>query len=122
MPVTKSAIRKLRVDKKRTLVNLRLKKRYKLAFKIHFKEKTAETLKRLYSLLDRAVKRNIFHKNKAARLKSRAAKVIEPAKAKPKPTKTKTKLATKKKAVAKTKKKVATKKKAPARKKKQILK
>ncbi len=98
MPITKSAIKKLRVDKTRAQVNLRLKKRYRKAVNKHLAKKTLETLKLAYSLIDRAVKKHIIHKNKAARLKSQVAKVV----AVDKPAKTKTKKATTKKTTKKT--------------------
>ncbi len=87
MPVTSSAKKKLRVDRRRTIFNLRLKRRYKEAIKKYFEKKTPEALKRLYALVDRAVKRHIIHRNKAARLKRRAAKAL-PKQAPTKKTKT----------------------------------
>lgn len=122
MPITKSAIKKLRVDKIRTQVNLRMKKRYKKAIKRHLTEKTLETLKLAYSLIDRAVKKHIIHKNKAARLKSQVAKIVslnqtKDTKVKAKTAKTKT-AKTKKTTVKKTvKAKTATKAKKPQLKK-----
>ncbi len=76
MPVTSSAKKKLRVDQRRTVFNLRLKRRYKETMKNYFEKKTPEALKHLYALVDRAVKKHIIHQNKAARLKSRAAKAL----------------------------------------------
>ncbi len=108
MPVTKSAIKKVRVDRRRYIFNLRLKKRYKAALKKHLKERTLETLKRVYALLDRAAKKHIIHKNKAARLKSKAAKAVKESETKPKKdTRKKAKVKTdkKKKATTKTVKK-----------------
>ena len=43
-------------------------------------ENAQETFRELTSLIDRAVKHNIMHKNTAARKKSRLAKMINPAK------------------------------------------
>ncbi len=97
MPVTKSATKKLRVDRRRTIFNLRLKRRYKKAIKVFMETKTIETLKRAYALIDRAVKRHIIHRNKAARLKSQVAKALvkEQKKAVEKTKKPKTKKTTK---------------------------
>ncbi|PIS08935.1 hypothetical protein COT75_04255 [Candidatus Beckwithbacteria bacterium CG10_big_fil_rev_8_21_14_0_10_34_10] len=36
-----------------------------------------ENLKEVYSYLNRAVKKNIIHKNKASRLKSRLSKLLK---------------------------------------------
>ena len=66
MPVTKSARKKLRKDKKRELRNKKLKNLLKKSIK----EAKRETI----SLADKAAKKNIIHKNKAARIKSSLAK------------------------------------------------
>lgn len=76
MPVTKSAKKKLRKDKKRTKANLLLEKAYKKAIKKLKKIKTKEALKEAYSKIDKAVKKGVIHKNKAARLKSRITKFL----------------------------------------------
>lgn len=85
MPNTKSAKKKLRQDKKRTLIN----DRYRIAIKKTKKElkkaveqkkdkKVIENiLRKFYSIVDKAAKRRVIHKNKAARLKSRAVKFIQ---------------------------------------------
>ena len=54
MPIIKSAKKKLKQDKAK-------------------KEPKANNLKKAYSLLDKAAKRKIIHKNKASRLKSQLA-------------------------------------------------
>jgi len=91
----------MRVDRRRTIFNLRFKRRYKQAIKKHIEAATIETLKRMYALVDRAAKKGIIHKNKAARLKSWGAKLMA-SKTSPKPAK-KTKGAVKpKKATKKT--------------------
>lgn len=73
-PVTQSAKKALRRDKRRTLVNLRIKKKMKIAIKSARERPTKKNLTLAYSLLDRAVKKNLIHPNKAARLKSQLAK------------------------------------------------
>lgn len=45
-------------------------KQYKISLSSEDKLKAEETLKTAYSKIDKAVKKNIFHKNKAARKKS----------------------------------------------------
>jgi small subunit ribosomal protein S20 len=46
------------------------------------KEKTADKLKTAYKALDKTAAKKVFHKNKAARLKSRLAKMANKAAAK----------------------------------------
>ena len=46
----------------------------KTALKAFSKKSSADTLKDAQSAIDKAAKKNVIHKNKAARLKSRAAK------------------------------------------------
>ncbi len=80
MPLIKSAKKKLRQDIKRTKQN----RRYEIAYKKildqvrkHKKgEKTDELLKKAYKAIDKAAKKRIIHKNKAARLKSMASRLL----------------------------------------------
>ena len=55
---------------KRFLKNLEI---YKLSKDPEDKEKIKKTLNSIYSLLDKATKKNIFHKNTAARKKAKLA-------------------------------------------------
>ena len=73
MPNIKSAIKKVRKDKRRAAVNLRLRKRYKEAVKEHRSEPSAETLQLAQKELDKAAKGGVIKKGKADRLKSRLA-------------------------------------------------
>lgn len=73
MPVTKSAIKKLRQDKKRTVANNAIKKDYSDAVKSIKKSKGASP-ESTFSKIDKAVKKGLIHKNKAARLKSQISK------------------------------------------------
>lgn len=75
MPITKSAIKKQRVDKKRTQVNLSAKGRLKTSIKEARVNPGAETLKTLYSAMDKAVKHHLVAKGHASRLKSRISKL-----------------------------------------------
>jgi len=77
MPVIKSAKKKLRQDKKRAIVNSLLRKEFKVAIKEAQKSKTPEKNKKAVVLVDKAVKKNLIHKNKAARIKSRLSKLIK---------------------------------------------
>ena len=77
MPVTKQAIKKVRADKRKTIINLRVKKTLKRTVTAFSKNPTATALKSVYKLADRAAKTNIIHKNKAARLKSRLSNLVK---------------------------------------------
>lgn len=77
MPVTKGAIRKQRADNRRAAINLRVKKTFKEAVLAGRKHPTAKNLTAAYKRLDRAAKTHVIHKNKAARLKSRLAKLLQ---------------------------------------------
>ncbi|MBU1499326.1 30S ribosomal protein S20 [Patescibacteria group bacterium] len=77
MPILKSAIKKLKQDKKRTAVNKVYRENLRQAVKQARKEKTAKAVRLAYSALDKAAKQKVIHKNKAARLKSRLMKLIK---------------------------------------------
>ena len=76
MPLIRSAIKKLRKDRKRTLVNKAKKEGLKSLIKKTRTNKNTENLRAVFSALDKAVKTNLIHKNKASRLKSRLSKGI----------------------------------------------
>ena len=76
MPLIKSAIKKLRKDKVRTLRNKKKKDNIKSLIKKARINKTPENLQAVFSALDKAAKTNLIHKNKASRLKSRLSKGI----------------------------------------------
>jgi len=76
MPIIKSAIKKLRKDRKRTIRNKARKENLKALIKKVRIEKTPENLQAVFSALDKAAKTNLIHKNKASRLKSRLSKGI----------------------------------------------
>lgn len=71
MPIIKSAIKKVRKDKKRTARNKVRENVLKSLIKKARSEKTPKALTAVFSALDKAVKVNLIHKNKANRLKSR---------------------------------------------------
>jgi small subunit ribosomal protein S20 len=71
MPIIKSAKKKLRQDYKRTAANVQTKQEYREAIKDAKKNPTKkDATQKAYSAIDTAVKKNVIHKNKAARLKS----------------------------------------------------
>lgn len=78
MPIIKSAIKKVRKDKKRTKVNDLYTKAYQMTLK-KIKKGGGDAKKLIslfYSQVDKAVKHHVIHKNKATRLKSRISKKI----------------------------------------------
>lgn len=76
MPVIKSAKKKLRVDKKRGSANKKTEAFINLVVKKALKKPTDATIKEAFKAIDKGVKKNIYHKNKGARIKSRLAKLI----------------------------------------------
>ena len=77
MPITRSALKKMRVDKRRTRVNAPILAAARSAIKKARSLKTVDALPTLYSNLDRAVAHKLMSRNKAARLKSRVVKVVK---------------------------------------------
>lgn len=73
MPQTFSAKRAVRRIKRQTAVNQRIRLAYKEAVK-NVRRKNGD-LKAAYSKLDRAAKKGVIHIQKAARLKSRLARL-----------------------------------------------
>lgn len=77
MPVTKSAKKALRQSKRKKLVNDRVLRQLRRVVKKTRTSGTLDSIKKAYSALDKAVKKNVIHKNKASRLKSRLVKLLE---------------------------------------------
>lgn len=73
MPIIKSAKKKMRKDKKKTMKNLVYIKAYKETLKKLKKggKDTKELIGRFYSQIDKAVKNRVIHRNKGDRLKSK---------------------------------------------------
>lgn len=80
MPVTKQAIKKVRVDERRRAVNLKVRKAFKAAVLAFRKKPTSAGLTKVYRAVDKAAKTNVIHANKAARIKSRLSRLLKPAK------------------------------------------
>lgn len=76
MPNIKSAIKKVRKDKKRAMVNLRWRRRVKAAVKAVLQTPNEALLAKAQAELDKAAKRGVAKKNKTARVKSRLAKIV----------------------------------------------
>ncbi len=83
MPVTKTAKRALRGSKKKESVNKLIMSKLDFALRQAAKNKTLEKILSAVSLTDRAAKKKVIHKNKAARMKSQLSKLM-PQKAKAK--------------------------------------
>jgi small subunit ribosomal protein S20 len=77
MPVIKSAKKKLRVDKKRESANKKMRANIDFVIKKAQKRATPENIKIAFKAIDKGVKKDIFHKNKAAHIKSRLSKLIK---------------------------------------------
>jgi len=77
MPIIKSAKKALRRDKRRTIVNKKINDQVKAALKKSRKNPSKKNLKEAFSYLDKAAKKNVIHKNKASRLKSRLSKLAK---------------------------------------------
>lgn len=76
MPVTKTAKKALRQSIRRNKMNRPVKSKALTLFKKALLNPTEELLAQAYSALDKAAKKNIFHKNKASRLKSHLGKAF----------------------------------------------
>lgn len=76
MPIIKQAAKKLRHDHKRSVEIKRVRSRLQKLVKSMRKTPTQKSLTRAFSALDKAAKTHVIHKNKAARLKARLAKLL----------------------------------------------
>lgn len=77
MPIIKSAKKALRQSRKRALANKERKKALKVLGDKIKKEKNAKLIPSFFSLVDKMVRRNIVHKNKASHLKSKISSFIQ---------------------------------------------
>jgi len=77
MPILKSAIKKLRQSINKRDQNREIKGAIKKLLDEFRKKPTPGGFSKLSSALDKSVKTNIIHKNKAARLKSRLSKLLK---------------------------------------------
>lgn len=76
MPISSSAKKSLRKALKNNKENVSFKNKLRTIVKKFLAKPSAEGLKEVYSILDKAVKKNIFHKNKTARLKANYSKKV----------------------------------------------
>jgi ribosomal protein S20 len=115
MPIIKSAKKRVRVARKAAVRNSKTKRNLKAALKLFASTPSAKSQSAAQSNLDKAVKKGVVHKNKAARLKRQAAARAKAAGVKPTKATTAKTSATKKTTTRKPVAKSATKK-APAKK------
>ena len=76
MPVTTTAKRALRGSKNKESINKVILGKLEVAVRVARKGKTAEKILKAVSLVDRAAKKKVIHKNKAARIKAQLAKLL----------------------------------------------
>ncbi len=76
MPVTKTAKRALRGSAKKTIVNKSIVRGLESSIRKAKKGKAKDLVLKAISLADRAAKKKVIHKNKAARIKSQLAKLL----------------------------------------------
>jgi ribosomal protein S20 len=76
MPITRGAKKTLKQDKKRHEQNLVVKNAVKKSVKLYRAAPSVDKLPGVFSMLDTAGKKNIYHANKISRLKSRLTKLL----------------------------------------------
>ncbi|HUS52247.1 MAG TPA: 30S ribosomal protein S20 [Candidatus Bathyarchaeia archaeon] len=77
MPVTVSAKKALRRDRRKAIVNQRIRLKIKKALREARANPTGKVLNQTASVLDRAAKKGVIPSNRAARLKSGLAKLAK---------------------------------------------
>lgn len=77
MPILKNAKKALRVSKRKAEQRRPIKSKVKTVLDAVKKAPSAKTVSTAFSAIDRAVKRNILHKKKAARLKSQVSRLVK---------------------------------------------
>lgn len=77
MPITARAIKKLQHDRIREIENAAVRQKLAHAVRQVRKSPTPKKLQLAYQLLDKAAKHAVIHTNKAARLKSRLARLLK---------------------------------------------
>lgn len=77
MPILKNAKKALRVSKRKGAMNTPIRSRVKTAVDNNKSKPSAGSLSAAFSAIDIAVKKNVIHWKKAARLKSQAARLVK---------------------------------------------
>ncbi len=76
MPLLKNAKKALRSSKRKAEINNRTRSRMRTMLTSAKTTPSQEAINAAFSAVDRSVKRNLIHANKAARLKSQLSKLI----------------------------------------------
>lgn len=79
MPILKNAKKALRSSLRKTVMNQRVKSRLKTAVDKAKSTPSGDTVSQAYSAVDKALKRHIVHRNKAARLKAQISRLLKQA-------------------------------------------
>ena len=77
MPILKNAKKALRSSERKRVVNRRVKTQVKTYLDKVKKSGDAKDVAAAYSAIDKAVKKNLIHHNKAARLKAQATRAVK---------------------------------------------
>ncbi|KKS92266.1 MAG: 30S ribosomal protein S20, partial [Candidatus Collierbacteria bacterium GW2011_GWC2_43_12] len=77
MPITKSAIKKLRADKRKATFNKATKTKAKSAIDNFKSLLTLDSLSNAFSAVDKAAKKGVIKKGKANRIKARLSKKVK---------------------------------------------
>ena len=77
MPLLRNAKKALRQSKKKAVINQRVRSRMKTAMDKAKTALTKDNVSNVFSAVDKAVKKHLLHKNKAARLKSQLSKKLK---------------------------------------------
>jgi small subunit ribosomal protein S20 len=77
MPVTKTAKRALRSSRKKAEVNKSILKKMEIAIRLAKKTLKETDITKAISLVDKAAKKKVIHKNKASRAKRTLSKLIK---------------------------------------------
>lgn len=84
MPIIKAAVKHLRQSEKRRKVNRYAKDNLKQTLKDALKlakgkqlDELEKNLSKIFSVIDKAAKNNLLHKNNAARKKARLARIVK---------------------------------------------
>ncbi|MBI4089378.1 MAG: 30S ribosomal protein S20 [Candidatus Levybacteria bacterium] len=102
MPLIKSAKKKLRIDRRKESSNKKIENLVRLSIKKAGKKPTPKSIQEAFKIIDKGAKKNIIHKNKASRIKSRLSKLLNKNKKTLSPTKVKSGLSKTKRAKKKT--------------------
>lgn len=76
MPILANAKKALRASQRKAKANALVKSQMRTSVKNHQAKPSQDTLSLLYSQVDLAVKNNLIHPNKAARMKAQASRQL----------------------------------------------